>query len=93
MSKYLKDCILETPDDLVEAEIHVDGLLVEIELGKIAELLEKHPSGRQGWYFNKSKDRYIAERLTKNWGKFHDPDEIVLCNPMLFVYHGWIIHS
>ena len=53
-----------------------DGQLFMFAVVDVAEQLAKYPKGREGWYFNASRDRRIAELVS---------DEHVTVNPQ-FVY-------
>lgn len=53
------------------AEIDGDGLIYRFEPEQVVDKLKDLPEDKIGWFFNKSKDRYCAEKD----GKF------ILVNP------------
>lgn len=74
MKQYWRECLV---DDTL-CEIGSDGLLFRFRLADIVSLLKEYPSDSLGWYFNTSRDRYIAER---------DGDNFVTVNPSFVWKH------
>jgi hypothetical protein len=78
-AKYFNECLIELPnDDIIEAMIAKDGLcyLLPRTARVEATLTVCFPNrDADGWYFNATRDRYIAE---------YDADEI-LVNPQFIV--------
>lgn len=62
-AKYYDECIIEMPSGhIVEALIAKDGLIFILPESVAPELTLAHPwQDAGGWYFNSTRDRYIAE--------------------------------
>lgn len=48
--------------DEIECAMCHDGLTFKFDYEDIKDLLAHYPRDREGWYFNESKDRLMAER-------------------------------
>jgi len=60
--KYYQPALVETHDGRVlDCAISNDGQLYLFELADVAAILTTYPRDREGWYFNDTRDRYIAE--------------------------------
>ena len=75
--------------DIIEGEVGRDGLLVRAVYQDIKHLLSNRPGGSRGWYFNKTKDRLIAEP------EYSDIEctefTLVTANPQLLIQAGYKI--
>lgn len=82
MRKYFIDCLLAKEQEIIECEITKDGLLLIIPDGPaIREVLSQYDEDDEGWFFNSSHDRYIAE---KDFGNIN-------ANPQLAWSNGYEI--
>lgn len=82
--KYWREALAETVDTkrTIDCLVDNDGLLFRFKLIDIEHILAAYPTGKRGrntvWYFNKTRDREIAEL---------DGDEVIV-NPQ-FVYRNF----
>lgn len=82
MRTYWIAGLVSKENDIREIEAMKDGLLFRIKRNDFEDILSNYPSDRNGWYFNESRDRFIAE---------NDGPEIVICNPQLLWAAGFEI--
>ena len=71
-------------DEIIEGEIAEDGLLVRVEKEKVQHILDKYPSTDEGWFFNETLDRFIADL---------DGQDRVVANPRLFWNNDYTIKT
>jgi hypothetical protein len=89
MRSYWIKALFVNKEDIIEGEIDSDGLLVRAAYQDIKHLLSNRPSGSRGWYFNKTKDRLIAEpEYTDLEGTEFT---LVTANPQLLTQAGYKI--
>jgi len=64
MTPYWIDALFARNNTIIEGYYGNDGLLVKISINDALPLLKelKCPSDNDGWFFNNTKDRYIAEK-------------------------------
>jgi len=80
--KYYQPALVETHDGrILDCAICNDGQLYLFMLSDIAEILASYPRDREGWFFNTTRDRYIAEPYSG------DPAKVAV-NPS-FVTHNF----
>lgn len=60
--KYFHSVLFENG---IEGAIANDGLVVMFDLNEVAHLLSKYDEDKEGWFFNSTHDRYIAEKRGK----------------------------
>ena len=61
MKEYFIDCLLTKDDEIIEGKITKDGLLLKFNFNNISHILKVYDKDNEGWFFNSSHDRYIAE--------------------------------
>jgi hypothetical protein len=68
MNKYRRYCRIYLPDgNIISGEMSRDGLIFIFPDEIIPYLNSAYPTkDSHGWYFNSSKDRYVAERECTN---------------------------
>lgn len=64
--------------DGIECAVSHDGQLFMFDYNDIAHLLKDYPSDAAGWFFNQTRDRYIAELID---------DDRVTVNPQFCYNH------
>lgn len=83
MKTYWVPALMHKKDEIIECEVGVDGLLIKCPQKQLLHILEKYKSDQYGWWWNSSKDRYIAEK----------DDDLVFANPQLAWENGYEIIS
>ncbi|MBU2346565.1 MAG: hypothetical protein KJ888_20435 [Gammaproteobacteria bacterium] len=84
MDKYWVYGLFTKDDQIIEGMVAKDGLLVRLSFEDAFPLLYKYPSDSNGWFFNRTRDRYIADMYNSG---------IVEANPQLLWQNGWEIHT
>jgi hypothetical protein len=80
LMRKAKYALITKSDRMIEAST-IDGLTFEAKYPDISDILSKYPHDSEGWFFNSTKDRYIAESFI----------DCVVCNPQLFWQNGFEI--
>jgi len=84
MDKYWIDALFTKDDIILEGSITKDGLLISMLLKTAEPLLTRYIKTEEGWYWNKSQDRLIAE---------NEGDSLIFANPQLVWENGYEIHT
>ena len=75
-----KYALITKDDRMIEATTY-DGLSFEVKYPVISDILNMYPHDENGWFFNETNDRYIAENCI----------DYISCNPSLFWSNGFEI--
>jgi len=79
--KYYLPALVETHDGhVLDCAICNDGQLYLFAFADVATILATYPQDREGWFFNTTRDRYIAELCSWNKTK-------VAVNPSFVTKH------
>jgi len=79
--KYYQPALVETADGhVLDCAICNDGQLYLFTLADVATILAAYPRDREGWFFNTTRDRYIAEPFSC------DPTKVAV-NPSFVTKH------
>ena len=58
--KYWMYALFVKDDKIIEGLITHDGFLIKLKMADAIKFLQNLPKDTEGWFFNESRDRYIA---------------------------------